>query len=252
MVQTLNTTPRLAVDGAIATVWLQRPQQANRLSVADIEGLQALIAALRGRTDLRLVLLRSEGEHFCAGFQIDAVGEVDAPALFEALSEAWEALPQLTVAVLQGDAWGGAVDLALASDFRLGGPRGRVGIPAARLGLHFYEGGMRRLVSRLGLGAAKRLLLAAEVWQDEQRLAQGFLDDSADDLERLLGDWQQRLLALAPLAQAGMKKHLNAIAAGRLDAVELAADQARCAASADLAEGLAAWAQRRDPQFSGA
>lgn len=250
--QTLNTLPRLSVAGAVATVWLQRPQLANRLAVADIERLHELIAELRARPAIRLVLLRGEGAHFCAGFQIDAVGEVDAPALFERLSEAWEGLPQLTIAVIQGDAWGGAVDLALACDFRLGSTRGRIGIPAARLGLHFYGGGMRRLVSRLGLGASKRLLLAAEVWADAQRREQGFLDDSADDLELLLAQWQRRLLALAPLAQAGMKKHLNAIAVGRLDAAELAVDQARCAASADLAEGLAAWAQRRDPQFSGA
>lgn len=252
MVQTLNSPPRLDVDGRVATVWLQRPQLANRLAVADIERLHELIAELRSRPEIRLVLLRGEGAHFCAGFQIDAVGEVDAPALFERLSEAWELLPQLTIAVVQGDVWGGAVDLALACDFRLGGAQGRVGIPAARLGLHFYGGGMRRLVSRLGLGAAKRLLLAAEVWSDRERLAQGFLDDQAADLALLLDQWQRRLLVLAPLAQAGMKKHLNALAAGRLDDAELARDQARCAASCDLAEGLAAWAQRRDPQFSGA
>jgi enoyl-CoA hydratase/carnithine racemase len=252
MVQTLNSPPRLDVDGSVATVWLQRPQLANRLAVVDIERLHQLIAELRARPEIRLVLLRGEGAHFCAGFQIDAVGEVDAPALFERLSEAWELLPQLTIAVVQGDAWGGAVDLALACDFRVGGARGRVGIPAARLGLHFYGGGMQRLVSRLGLGAAKRLLLAAEVWADEQRLRQGFLDDQAEDLGLLLAQWQCRLLSLAPLAQAGMKKHLNAIAVGCLDAAELGRDQARCAASGDLAEGLAAWTQRRDPQFSGA
>lgn len=255
MVQTLSSPPRLDIEGSVAAVWLQRPQQANRLAVSDIERLHELIVELRASPQIRLVLLRGAGRHFCAGFQIDAIageGEVDAPALFERLSDAWEALPQLTIAVVQGDAWGGAVDLALACDFRLGGAQGRVGIPAARLGLHFYAGGMQRLISRLGLGAAKRLLLAAEVWADAERLGQGFLDDQAEDLELLLAQWQQRLLALAPLAQAGMKKHLNAIAAGRLDDTGLALDQARCAASKDLAEGLAAWAQRRDPRFSGA
>ncbi len=251
-VQTLNDAPRLEIQAAVATVWLQRPQLANRLSVPDIERLLALIAELRERPQVRLVLLRGAGRHFCAGFQIDAVGKVDAPALFERLSAAWEALPQLSLAVVQGDVWGGAVDLALACDFRLGGPQGRVGIPAARLGLHFYGGGMQRLVSRLGLGAAKRLLLAGEVWSDRQRLQQGFLDAQADDLEPLLLQWQQDLLALAPLAQAGMKRHLNAIAAGRLDPALLAADRARCDASADLAEGLAAWAERRAPRFAGA
>jgi len=252
MVKTLNETPRLQLDGDCATVWLQRPQLANRLSLDDIETLHTHIASLRGRPDLRLVLLRGAGTHFCAGFQIDAVDKVDAPALFEALTADWESLPQLTLALIQGDAWGGAVDLALACDFRLGAARGRIGIPAARLGLHFYGGGMQRLISRLGLAAAKRLLLAGEVWSDVERLRAGFLDDMDEDLDSLLLRWQARLLALAPLAQSGMKRHLNAIAGDRLDRQQLAADMARCAASADLAEGLAAWVQRRAPQFAGA
>lgn len=251
MVKTPGLPPELVVDGALARVTLRRPALANRLSVADIEALQGLIASLRDRQDLRLVLLAAEGPHFCAGFQIDAVDEVDAPALFEGLTDAWEALPMPTLACIQGDVWGGAVDLALACDFRLGGPVGRVGIPAARLGLHYYGGGMQRLVSRLGLSATKRLLLAGEVWSDRERLTLGFLDAMADDLHALREQWVARLLALAPLAQAGMKRHLNAIARGALDAAALQADGQRCARSEDLAEGLAAWRERRSPRFSG-
>lgn len=252
MVQTLNAPPALLIDGEVATVLLQRPDQHNRLSVQDLDVLHRHIESLRLQPGLRLVLLRGSGASFCAGFQIDAVGEVDAPALFDRLTAAWESLPALTLAVVHGDAWGGAVDLALACDFRLGGPQGRIGIPAARLGLHFYRGGMARLVSRLGLSAAKRLLLAAETWSGAERLQGGFLDAQSEDLEALVAQWRARLLALAPLAQAGMKRHLNDLAAGRLDADQLRADMARCQASADLQEGLAAWAQKRPPQFVGA
>jgi enoyl-CoA hydratase len=252
MVQTLNEAPRLQIDGACASLWLQRPGLANRLSPEDIAVLHRHIETLGRSSEVRLVLLRGLGAHFCAGFQIDAADQVDAPALFEALSDAWEALPQLTVALVQGGVWGGAVDLALACDFRLGGPAARLGIPAARLGLHFYGGGMRRLVSRLGLGAAKRLLLAGRSWDASQMVAGGFFDELDDDLELLAARWQTELLSLAPLAQAGMKKHLNAIAVGALDTQALALDQALCAGSRDFAEGLKAWAARRAPQFAGA
>lgn len=252
MVQTLNESPRLQIDGASATLWLQRPGLANRLSPDDIAVLHGHLDTLRRRDEVRLLLLRGMGAHFCAGFQIEAAGEVDAPALFERLSDAVEALPQLSVALVHGGVWGGAVDLALACDFRLGSPAARLGIPAARLGLHFYGGGMRRLVSRLGLGAAKRLLLAAQSWDAAQMQAGGFLDELGDDLEQLAARWQGELLALAPLAQAGMKKHLNAIAAGMLDDEALALDQARCASSQDFAEGIKAWSARRAPQFAGA
>lgn len=251
MVQTLNLPPSLEIQGAIATLRLRRPGLANRLGVGDMATLEAHVQLLAQREDIRVLLLRSEGAHFCAGFQIDAVGSLDAPALFERVVGAWAALPQITLALIQGDAWGGAVDLALACDFRLGTPQGRMGVPAARLGLHFHAGGMQRLVSRLGLSAAKRLLLAGEVWEGEQRLQRGFLDDCDDALDALAAQWSERLLALAPLAQRGMKRHLNALAAGELDPAQLALDQARCAASADLAEGLAAWQARRAPRFAG-
>lgn len=249
--QTLNASPSLRIDGPLATLNLNRPQLANRVSVADLEALHGHIEQLHAHPEVRLVLLRGAGAHFCAGFQIDAVDQVDAPALFEGLTDAWEALPMLTVAVIQGDVWGGAVDWALACDFRLGGAQGRVGIPAARLGLHFYGGGMRRLVSRLGLAAAKRLLLAAEVWQGAARLHEGFLDAQSEDLDALVEQWKAQLLALAPLAQQGMKRHLNALATEGLDPAQLAIDGARCAASQDLAEGLAAWQQKRPPRFRG-
>jgi enoyl-CoA hydratase/carnithine racemase len=245
--QTLNDVPDLRIDGPVATVRLRRPRLANRLSVADIETLLGFAERLQADATVRLVLLRGEGAHFCAGFQIDAVGEVDAPALFERLTDTWEGLRPLTLAVVHGDVWGGAVDWALACDFRLGGASGRLGIPAARLGLHFYGSGLQRLISRLGLSAAKRMLLAGEVWEGAQRAP--FFDEQAEPLEALVARWQERLLALAPLAQQGMKRHLNTIARGALDPQALAHDQALCAASADLAEGLAAWQAQRAPRF---
>ena len=247
--QTLNTLPELAVDGAVATVRLRRPLLANRLSVADIETLLTHVETLNADDSVHVVLLRGEGPHFCAGFQIDAVGEVDAPALFERLTDAWEGLRPLTVAVVHGDVWGGAVDWALSCDFRLGATQGRLGIPAARLGLHFYAGGLQRIVARLGVSAAKRLLLAGEVWEGAQRAA--FFDAMSDDLPGLTQDWRERLLALAPLAQIGMKRHLNAMARGALDRDALASDQLLCARSDDLKEGLAAWREKRAPRFRG-
>lgn len=252
MVQTPGRPPRLEIDGGIARITLRRPLQANRLGLDDMAVLHEHLEALRQSTAVRLLRLQGEGAHFCAGFQIDAVGEIDAPPLFEKLADSLESLPQLSLALIQGGCWGGAVDLALACDFRLGSPAARMGVPAARLGLHFYGNGMGRLVSRLGLQAAKRLLLAAESWEAPAMLERGFLDALDPDLEALAQHWQAQLTALAPLAQQGMKRHLNAIAAGRLDADQLQADMARCAASADLAEGVSAWLERRPPRFGGA
>jgi enoyl-CoA hydratase/carnithine racemase len=127
-------------------------------------------------------------------------------------------------------------------------------IPAARLGLHYHAGGMRRLVTRLGLGPAKRLLLAGQTLDADGMLAAHMLDELHPDeaaLEAAVRGWQAAVTGLAPLAVAGMKRHLHALAHGHWDAAAHAEDAARCAASADLAEGVAAWQARRPPRFSG-
>jgi enoyl-CoA hydratase len=203
---------------------------------------------------VRLVLLRGEGRHFCSGFHIDAVPGVDAPALFESLCQAWEQLPAVTLAVLHGGVWGGATDLALACDFRLGAQGTQMAIPAARLGLHYHAGGMQRLVSRLGPGPAKRLLLAGQTLTANDMHAVHYLDElhpSAAALEAAVDRWSKDITQLAPLALVGMKRHLNALIAGEMDPLALAADTAACAQSADLQEGVAAWQARRTPRFNG-
>ncbi len=248
------TTPMLAIDGPVATVTLRRPDRANRLELDDLATLHEHIRTLSLSPAVRLVVLRGEGRHFCSGFHIDAVPGVDAPALFDDLCSAWEGLPQVTLAVLHGGAWGGATDLALACDFRIGSRGTQMAIPAARLGLHYHAGGLQRLVSRLGLGPAKRLLLAGQSLDAAAMLDVHFLDELHNDTEALnaaVDAWQANLVRLAPLALAGMKRHLNACALGRWDAAAFARDAAQCANSADLVEGVAAWQAGRPPEFKG-
>jgi enoyl-CoA hydratase/carnithine racemase len=127
-------------------------------------------------------------------------------------------------------------------------------IPAARLGLLYHAGGMRRLVSRLGLGPAKRLLLATQTLDAQAMLDAHFLDELHPDAETLnaaVSQWQRNLAGLAPLALAGMKWHLNALSRGPMDTEAFAFDAARCASSQDLAEGVAAWQAGRTPEFKG-
>ncbi|HEY1090847.1 MAG TPA: enoyl-CoA hydratase-related protein, partial [Burkholderiaceae bacterium] len=165
-----------------------------------------------------------------------------------------EGLRAVTVVAIQGGIYGGATDLALACDFRLGVHACEMFVPATRLGLHFYRGGLERYVSRLGLNVAKRVLLAGETLDAAQMLHCGFLDRLLADapaLHSAAESLAQELCGLAPQALLGMKKHLNAIARGALDGQALARDIARANASSDLAEGVRAWAARRAPKFTG-
>jgi enoyl-CoA hydratase len=142
---------------------------------------------------------------------------------------------------------------ALACDFRFGAEGIDMFMPAARLRLHYYRSGLERYVSRLGLDNAKRLFLTAEKLNARQMKEIGFLTHllQPDALEEAVSRLGQTCAALAPIAMLGMKRHLNRIVRGTLDAGELEADIRRSVESADLREGQAAWAEKRAPRFSG-
>lgn len=248
--------PALAIDGAVATIVLRRPAVANRLELSDLDVLQQQLDTVEADPAVRVLCLRGEGRHFCSGFNVGQVGARGAEAgpRFEALADALERARPLTVVALQGGAYGGAVDLALACDFRVGGPASELMIPAARLGLHFYRGGLERLVARIGLPLARRLLLATEALDAEALRTGGLLDRVAptpEDVGEAMDGFATALAGLAPLAVQGMKRHLNRIARGTLDTDALARDIDIAAASADLQEGARAWQEKRPPRFEG-
>lgn len=246
------TAPTLHIQGAIATITLNRPERANLLAPDDLATIAAHIDTVNRDPAVLVLRLQSTGKYFCSGYDI---GRIDAARTlsFEDMVNALEDARPVTLALLQGGVYGGATDLALACDFRIGVSGIDLFMPAARLGLHFYPRGLERYVSRLGLDVAKRLFLTAERIQADEMKAIGFLthlvepDALADRAEALT----HTLAGMAPLALLGMKRHLNHIATGRLDAVALQRDIERTLHSNDLQEGRAAWAEKRAPRFSG-
>lgn len=248
-------TPELVIDGRVATMTLRRPAQANRLEIEDLQRILEHFERVNANPEVLVLRVAASGRSFCSGFNIGSVGTagVDAGALFAAVADAAEALRPVTIAAIQGGAYGGATDLALACDFRIGTPACEMFVPAARLGLLFYRSGQERYVSRLGLGVAKRLLLLADKFDAQQMLDCGFLDRLVppDALDAQVDQLTATLAGMAPLALLGMKKHLNRIARGALDTADFACDLARADASEDLREGQLAWQQRRAPSFRG-
>ncbi|MGF6656940.1 enoyl-CoA hydratase [Paraburkholderia youngii] len=245
--------PELVVNGREAVITLRRPQVANRLEFSDLETIRGYLREVNAMEHVLVLHLRAEGRHFCSGFNIHSVGVGNIGEAFEALAGELETARPVTIAAVNGGVYGGATDLALACDFRYGVTHSQMFVPAAKLGLLFYQGGLHRYVSRLGVNVAKRLLLTGASFDAGQMCDCGFLDEVVEParLEEVTGALGAQLGGMAPLALLGMKKHLTRIAAGRFDAVDYAQDLARADASDDLREGALAWQEKRAPAFKG-
>ncbi len=256
-----STTPVVTIAGGRATIRLNRPREHNRLEPADLAVLRESFARVGGDPSIRVLVLTGTGKSFSSGYHIGALVERHGdkerqPEDNDAFERVVNGLAELripTIAALQGSVYGGATDLALACDFRIGVEGMRMLMPAARLGIVYYPSGIERYVSRLGVAAAKRLFLTAEPIEAEEMRRIGYLDEivPADALDERVDALAATLAANAPLALAGLKQAIDEASAGRLDRTALAEARARAAASADHAEALTAWSEKRKPVFRG-
>ncbi|MDF3884866.1 enoyl-CoA hydratase/isomerase family protein [Cupriavidus basilensis] len=247
--------PRLSIDGSVATITFERPEVANRLSPRDLQVLRQHINSVNAMETVLVLRFTGTGKYFCSGYDIGALANADeagAPAFGEMI-DLIEAARPVTIAAVNGGVYGGATDLCLACDFRVGVPHCDMFMPAARLGLHFYRGGLERYVSRLGVDTAKRLFLTADRLDAAEMLKVGFLTEivAADTLAQRVDALSATLAGMAPIALLGMKQALNQIARGALDTDALQREIARAEVSADLREGAAAWREKRAAVFTG-
>ena len=247
--------PTLVIDGAVATIELCRPAMANRLGPSDLDVLAQHIHTVNQSPDVLVLLLRAQGKYFCSGYDIGALGDTSSPSslYFGQTVDRLEAARPITIAVIDGGVYGGGTDLALACDFRVGTPKANMFMPATKLGLHFYPGGLRRYVTRLGLDHAKRLFLTADKLDAAQMHHIGFLTSLVDPdaLESTVNDLLHTLTHMAPLPLLGVKSHLNRIANGDLDTAAIEAMVLQTEQSTDLIEGAQAWRDKRAPRFTG-
>ena len=255
-------TPTLELAGSRATLHLNRPQVMNRVQPEDIAVILSLLAEVEANPDVRVLVIASTGKSFSAGAhlgnmhqQASAGGIRDTPgATFEDMINRLEMLAIPTIARLHGGVYGGSTDLALACDFRVGVTPGTVMfMPAARIGVHYYESGLRRYVSRLGLNNAKRLFMLAEEQSPEELLRIGYLTDlvAPAELDARIAAIAGRLGELAPLAVQGAKRAINELGHQALDVPALEARIRVAKNSADIKEGLAAFKEKRKPVFQG-
>ena len=256
------STPVLETSGARATIRLNRPRHLNRLQPADLEALLALFDRIEADPAIRVMVLTGTGRAFSAGFDLGSIatraagGETQQGAgpSFETVANRLEDLALPTICRLNGGVYGGSTDLALACDFRIGVDTCEMFMPAARLGLHYYAGGIRRYVSRLGVDNAKKLFLTAQRIEATEMLRIGYLTAlaPAEALDEEVDALAAILAANAPVAMRGMKRAINEFARGELDADAVERRYRDSMQGSEIKEGMAAFKEKRPPNFAGA
>lgn len=214
-----DSAPTLEIADSMAIITLRRPGQHNRIDPDDPAVLLQHIEQVRAAPSVRLLVLTGEGEKtFCSGYTLGQIGARLDRSLEEML-DALETLDVPTLCAMNGSAYGGGTDLALACDFRIGVRGCRLFMPAARFGLHYYPGGLRRFVTRLGCSASKKIFLTGMTMDSEELLRTGFLTElvERDELAPRIDLYRDNIAQCDAQAVRSMKRHINAISAGEWD-----------------------------------
>lgn len=244
-------------DAVCAEIWLNRPEKGNALTMAMIERLGTIVDELAGDRDTRVVVVRGRGRFFCAGGDIAEWGRL-APLemgrdwisrgsdVFARLA----ALPQPVVAVINGHALGGGLELAMAADLRIAVQSASLGCPEATLGMVPGWMGTGRLAELIGLARARHLLLLGTPVSAAQACEWGLVTAVADDegdLDSRLETWLYRLTANGPAAMALIKGLVGTL--HRDLRAHHAGAAAQAAGTDDCREGVRAFLDKRAPVF---
>lgn len=255
----MSTYLSVTRDGPVATLAIDRAERRNAFSQDMWQALQDQGNALACAPGLGAVVIKSARPGiFSAGADIaefDRIRQsreavIENADLVEAAMTAICAIPCPTIAVIDGNCFGGGTALALCCDFRLASARARFAITPARLGLGFALHDVNRVVQTVGLQWARRLLLLAETLDAQTALACNLVDHVSDDIDALEARFLGDLLALSPQSQSAIKSTLALSAAGVQGPHE--ADRARyfdSFQSRDLAEGMTAFLEKRPARF---
>jgi 2-(1,2-epoxy-1,2-dihydrophenyl)acetyl-CoA isomerase len=254
----------LEIGDGVATITLNRPEKLNAFAGDMRERLVEALDRVAADRDARVLVITGAGEGFCAGGDVKHMVELKARgAGFEELAPLLEAgravatrlaaLEIPVIAAVNGVAAGAGLNLALACDVRLASSAARFGETFVRIGLHPDWGGTYHLPRLAGLAAALDLSWTGELVGAEEALRLGLVQRVYPARE-FAKRWRAYAAALAAAPAAGVRAIKRSLRASQartlgqcLDA-ETAA-QAACWASADAAEGLAAFVEKRAPRF---
>lgn len=237
----------------IEVITLDRPERRNALDHATLTALRDAVQGAPGR-GARVVVLTGAGGNFCSGADLSTVEDDTFVALLRDTLETLRRVPVPVIAAMHGPSLGAGTQLALACDLRLATTGATFGIPAGKLGLTVDHWTVQQLARQAGHSVARAMLVGAEVFDGRRLAATGFVHRLVDDDADVLTDglaWAAEVARLAPLTLAAHKAMLDAAEFADEAPDDVAAARLAAWQSDDLAEGLAAFAERRRPDFQG-
>ncbi|GAA1846165.1 enoyl-CoA hydratase-related protein [Pseudonocardia ailaonensis] len=246
--------------GGIADLVIARPEKRNAMSYEMWSSVPGLCAELDADDSVKVVILRGEGAHFCAGADIAEFGERRSTAdsareygdRIESATHALGHMSKPTIAMIQGYCIGGGCELAVACDLRFADSAAEFAITPAKLGIVYAFGSTRTLVSLTSPSFARYLLYSGNRVTAEHALRVGLIDEAvgADLLEKTTRDFATTIASRAQVSVRGSKTLIGKIAAGLDVADEEAANLPLLAVdSEDYREGVAAFLAKRPPHF---
>ncbi|MCH7334792.1 enoyl-CoA hydratase/isomerase family protein [Acinetobacter modestus] len=259
---------QLEQQGSILTLWLNRPESRNAMSLNMVNAIQQVFAHIADDVSIRAVILRGKGGHFCAGgdikdmaaLRVEAanVGSlqpyVDFNRRFGAMIEQVDQAPQMVVAILEGAVLGGGFGLACVSDIAISRDNAQFGLPETGLGVLPAQIAPF-VVKRIGLTQARRLALLGSRFNGETAQKLGVIHEVVRDdaeLEQLLADTIQQIKRAAPLASRNTKALLHRTLNEPLDTLldDAAQQFAQAVGGVEGQEGTMAFIQKRLPNWT--
>jgi enoyl-CoA hydratase/carnithine racemase len=250
---------------AVVRIVISNPERRNALDHEILDALAETLPRLDRGIETRCVLITGAPPVFSAGYDIASIPsetfERDAEALvahpFHAAMEAIAKHPWPTVAAINGHCLGGGLELAITCDLRICAAGAKLGMPPAKLGLVYGHTGLRKFLDAVGLARTKELFLTGRNFEARRAEQIGLVHEvfEPEELERAAVELAAEIAANAPLSTRGNKRAVEVLNQNPILTEQqesgLIALRESCFSSEDLREGIAAFAEKRKPEWRG-
>lgn len=256
----MSNTILVRKEERITTITINRPDNLNALTSSMIRRLEDEIAIIRDDPEIRVVLITGAGKAFCAGVDMEetSYNPLNSRTFlksFNRMIKAVEMLPQPTIAIVNGAAVAGGLELALACTFRIASVEAKMGLPEINLGLVAAAGATYRLPRLVGFGKSMEMCLLGKLMSGEEAAACELVNRvvAKENLLAEASTLAKRLADNPPIAMSLVKDALYSAATPNLDSdtlVEILSASVNHYTK-DKKEGIEAFFAKRKPQFRG-